>query len=163
MRLASALIVSAMVIGALISVSAHADAPQTGTVEGVVTDPSGTPLAGVTVTLQSERGSKTAITGSEGEYRFGLLVPGDYTVQAAMEGMQSQPAAAPLEAGTRLDRNLQLAVITEDTIIVISEAPLVDKYEVGAASTPRSRASGERELREAELPIGGHAATRGDQ
>lgn len=135
MRPASVPIVICMVMGALIAVSAHADAPQTGTVEGVVTDPSGTPLPGVTVTLQSERGAKTVATGAEGEYRFGLLVPGGYTVQAAMEGMQSQPAAAPLEAGTRLVRNLQLAAITEETITVISEAPLVDKYEVGAAST----------------------------
>ena len=135
MRPASVPIVICMVMGALIAVSAHADAPQTGTVEGVVTDPSGTPLPGVTVILQSERGAKTVATGAEGEYRFGLLVPGGYTVQAAMEGMQSQPAAAPLEAGTRLVRNLQLAAITEETITVISEAPLVDKYEVGAAST----------------------------
>ena len=135
MRPASVPIVICMVMGALIAVSAHADAPQTGTVEGVVTDPSGTPLPGVTVTLQSERGAKTVATGAEGEYRFGLLVPGGYTVQAAMEGMRSQPAAAPLEAGTRLQRNLQLAAITEETITVISEAPLVDKYEVGAAST----------------------------
>ncbi len=135
MRPVSVPIVICMVMGALIAVSAHADAPQTGTVEGVVTDPSGTPLPGVTVTLQSERGAKTVATGAEGEYRFGLLVPGGYTVQAAMEGMRSQPAAAPLEAGTRLQRNLQLAAITEETITVISEAPLVDKYEVGAAST----------------------------
>ncbi len=135
MRPASVTIIICMVTGALAVASVYADAPQTGTVEGVVTDPSGTPLPGVTVTLQSERGAKTVASGAEGEYRFGLLVPGDYTVRAAMEGMQSQPAAAPLEAGTRLVRNLQLAAITEETITVISEAPLVDKYEVGAAST----------------------------
>lgn len=135
MRVGSVLVVICMVLGALIAVSTHADAPQTGTVEGVVTDASGSPIPGVAVALESERGTQTAITDAEGAYRFGLLVPGDYTVRASMEGMQSQPAAAPLEAGTRLVRNLELAAITEDTITVVSEAPLVDKYEVGAAST----------------------------
>ncbi len=135
MRRVQGPIVICMVMAALIAVGAHADAPQTGTVEGVVTDASGSPIPGVAVSLESERGTRTAIANAEGAYRFGLLVPGDYTVRAAMEGMQSQPAAAPLEAGTRLVRNLQLASITEETITVISEAPLVDKYEVGAAST----------------------------
>ncbi len=119
----------------LLAVSALADAPQTGTVEGVVTDPSGTPIPSVVVSLESDRGTQTAVTDAEGKYRIGLLLPGAYTVQAKMEGMQSQQASVRLEAGTRSRTDLELAASTDETITVTSEAPLIDRYEASAAST----------------------------
>ena len=63
-------------------------AQTTGTVEGSVTDQSGAPLPGVTVSLASPalQGSRTAVTGSDGRYRFPALSPGRYEVTATLSG-----------------------------------------------------------------------------
>ena len=61
---------------------AFADGPETGNITGTVTEASGTALPGVVVTLTGDRGSQTAVTGPDGTYRFGLVPPGSYTLQA---------------------------------------------------------------------------------
>lgn len=58
-------------------------AAQTGELQGYVVDIEGAPLAGVEVTLTSPQligDAKKAVTGPEGDFRFGQLDPGDYTV-----------------------------------------------------------------------------------
>ncbi len=112
-----------------------ADGPETGVVSGVVTDPTGSPLPGVTVTLSGDRGDKSAITGADGAYRFGLVVPGNYTVRAELEGMGEARAAVNVTAGQRADSQLTLQTVTTETITVTSEAPMVDKFNVGAGQT----------------------------
>src|SRR5690606_20385296 len=57
---------------------AFADSPQTGTIDGVVIDASGSPLPGVSVTLVTDRGDKNAVTDEAGKFLFGLLPPGQY-------------------------------------------------------------------------------------
>ncbi len=118
---------------------AVADGPETGLVSGVVTDASGTALPGVTVTLTGDRGEKVTTTEADGSYRFALLVPGSYKVLAALEGMGEAKQDVLVTAGQRSDVPMVLKLATAETITVTSEAPMVDKFNVGVGATMESK------------------------
>ena len=111
------------------------DGPETGIVQGTVTDASGAPLPGVLVSLAGDRGEQTAITDAEGSYRFAGIVPGNYTVRAVLEGFQEAASEAGVTAGRRATIDLRLRLGTEEEITVTSEAPMVDKFSVTAGTT----------------------------
>ncbi|MEE2778438.1 MAG: TonB-dependent receptor [Acidobacteriota bacterium] len=120
---------------ALLGAPAFGDAPETGTITGTVSDAGGTPLPGVNVTTSGERGEKFSVTQADGTFRFALLVPGNYTVTALLEGMGESEAAVVVEAGGREQIDLKLALATEETINITAESPMVDKYNVTAGTT----------------------------
>ncbi|MDX1383235.1 MAG: carboxypeptidase-like regulatory domain-containing protein, partial [Thermoanaerobaculia bacterium] len=115
--------------------AAWADAPETGTVSGTVTDPSGTGLPGVSVTISGDRGEKFTQTDGDGMYRFALIVPGNYTITAELEGVGRAENAVVVAAGQRASIDMTLALAEEETITVTSEAPMVDKFNVTAGTT----------------------------
>ncbi len=86
----------------------HADGPQTGTIEGRVLDAEGSPLPGVTINLAGPQGQSSTVTGDDGDFRFGLLVAGEYTVGASLEGLGSTEVVVPLGAGQRQQLDLSL-------------------------------------------------------
>ena len=63
----------------------------TSTLNGIVTDPQGAAVAGAKVTLTSKATGLTrdTSTGSEGQYVFANLPPGDYPVQVKIGGASS--------------------------------------------------------------------------
>ena len=63
----------------------------TGALAGAVTDPGGTALPHVTVTLANSAttATQTAVTSSNGAYTFSLLSPGAYAVQFAAPGFKT--------------------------------------------------------------------------
>src|SRR5438876_3397141 len=63
----------------------------TGTILGTVTDPSGAPLPGVTVTVKNlDTGqSRSILTDASGNYRALGLSLGAYEVRAELEGFQT--------------------------------------------------------------------------
>lgn len=67
-------------------------------------------------------------------YRFGLLPPGTYVVQAQLEGLSASPVSVRIESGQRRSQDLRMTGAAE-TITVVAEAPLVNKYDVGTTST----------------------------
>jgi hypothetical protein len=87
----------------------------TGALTGTVTDPSGGVIIGASVELISNATgqSRTATTDSSGEYKFGLLQPGNYSVKVSASGFKTA---------------------TIDNVTVnVSETPVVNqKLEVGA-------------------------------
>jgi hypothetical protein len=113
----------------------YADGAQTGTIEGRVLDAEGSPLPGVTINLSGPQGQTSTVTDEDGAFRFGLLVAGDYTVGATLEGLGSKEVAVPLGAGLRQKVDLTLGAATTETITVTSEAPLVNKLETTATTT----------------------------
>jgi len=131
-------VVCFLLFGAL-ATSAVADGPETGVVSGVVTDSSGSPLPGVSVTLASDRGDKITTTEADGSYRFVLLVPGNYKLTAALEGMGEAKKDVQVTAGERSDVPLTLKLATAEEITVTSEAPMVDKFNVGVGATMQSQ------------------------
>jgi len=82
------------VFGLIFAVSLAASAQTTtGRLRGTVHAPDGTPIPGVTVTISGESlpgGSRIAVTGETGAYRFTALPPGLYNVIAQMDGFQTQ-------------------------------------------------------------------------
>jgi hypothetical protein len=92
----------------------------------VITD--GKPLPGVTVTVSSPalQGTRTAVTGEAGGYVLAALPPGPYTVQFALEGMQTvtRKVTLSLAQSVRADATMRLGAVTE-SITVTAAAPAV--------------------------------------
>jgi len=116
---------------ALLLASLPASAQTTsGRMLGQVVDPNGEPLPGVTVTVESTAvmgGTRTAVTGETGAYRFAALPPGDYSVTAALPGFQTQRIEGmPVSVGGTATANFTLQPEFSEQVIVTAETPLVD-------------------------------------
>jgi hypothetical protein len=103
----------------------------TGTVSGVVRDPSGAVIPGATVVLTSEtRGTKSApvVTNDSGGYVFPNITPDTYTIDVTLDGFKSVKRRGIIVSGG--DRvgipalTLEPGVIAE-TITVVGESPIV--------------------------------------
>jgi outer membrane receptor protein involved in Fe transport len=103
-------------------------AQTTGRIEGTVLDQNGTPLPGVSVEASSPnlQGTRTAVTGSDGRYRFGGLPPGTYKLVASLTGLGSVEKNATVALDASSTVNLQLSLTTKEAVIVTGEAPMVD-------------------------------------
>ncbi len=99
----------AFLISLLVLEAAHAQ-PLAGVVAGVVKDSDGKPLSRASVLLvQSETGrQRTATTDSEGEFTIASLPPGEYRIEAGMEGRQKQVRnfTLPLDQELRIEIRL---------------------------------------------------------
>lgn len=104
---------------------ALAQGVQTGTIVGDVTG-GGAALPGVLVTAQSASapGARTAVTGATGEYVLRGLIPGDYTVTFALDGMQSVERRVSVTVGAtaRADAAMDVQEAAE-TLVVLGESP----------------------------------------
>ena len=80
---------------------------RTGSVTGKVIDENGSPLPGVTVTIEGPNivGSKTAITSESGSYRFLRIPVGTYLIKAEMSGFK---ALVREEIFVRLERTIEV-------------------------------------------------------
>jgi len=129
------LLTGCLALAVLLPTAAFADGPETGVVTGTITDAQGSPLPGVTVILEGERGSQTVITDENGSYRFALLTPGSYKVRATLEGFNESKKMAQVSAGGKAEVDMEISMGTAETITVTSEAPMVDKFNVTAGAT----------------------------
>src|SRR5580700_2961104 len=79
------------ILAAFISVSAWSQT-QLATVSGIITDPSGAVVPGVTVTIvsQSTGLKRSALADAAGQYRFSGLPIGNYSLSIRKTGFQSQ-------------------------------------------------------------------------
>jgi len=96
---------------------------------GVVTDPSAAVIQDVKVTARHEATgfSRTALTGTTGQYRIDDLIPGSYTLTAEKPGFKTElTSAVVLEVNQkgRVDLQLQLGVSGE-AVTVQASASLV--------------------------------------
>ena len=101
-----------------------------GQLGGVVTDPSGALLPGVTITATNTETSvaSTTITNETGSYNFPSLQPGPaYRIAASLPGFQTKAVTnLNLGAGTNTRQDFQLALAaTATTVEVQSEANAV--------------------------------------
>jgi hypothetical protein len=110
----------------------------TASLDGIVTDPSGALLPGVTVTATDIATDHTyvVVTNEKGEYRLTNLVPSTYRLRIQKQGFATfEVGKMELlvgQAGTR-DFSMTLAS-AQETVSVISEAPLIDtqRSEIGS-------------------------------
>ena len=89
-----------------------------GSIEGTVTDTSGSPLSGVTVTVTSAQGTKSEVTDQLGQYRFKYLIAGNYEVRAERQGYTTldHPSVA-VQLGSRVRVNMTMKSGSMETAI----------------------------------------------
>ncbi len=117
-------------------------AQQTGSVHGTVKAVDGSALPGVTVEARSNvlPQPRTTITDSSGEYRLPQLVPGTYTIDFSLAGMQSSTRRAEVQLGQDIAVDAQLGVGgVSESITVTAEASLVDKQSTEIQSSLSSK------------------------
>jgi hypothetical protein len=113
----------------------------TGSVTGSVADASGAVIVGAKVTLMDTGTSKTETAASDasGNFKFFLLPPGNYTVEASMTGFKTFRREGIL---VEADRSLAVPITlslgqASETVEVVSGTPLLDPNtsEVGTTVT----------------------------
>lgn len=121
-------ILSLTLCGLLLLSSAWTQTETTGQITGQVTDPSGAAVVGAEVVLTSAAGwQRNTSSNPTGHYKFPLLPPGPYRLQASASGfgtVSTENVRVLITETTEV--NLQLPVGSrEETVMVTAEAPLV--------------------------------------
>lgn len=115
------------VLAAVLLVGTSVFAQTTASLTGRVTM-DGNALPGVTVTISSPnlQGTRTTYTDVNGNYNFGALPPGEYTVRFEMESMQSVTKSTRIGVAQtgRVDAEMRLTTVAE-AITVTATAPAV--------------------------------------
>ena len=126
----------------------------TGTISGVVQDPTGAVIPGVTVTAKNlGTGTARTITTDEGgRYAAPNLTLGDYEVQAELPGFQTEVRSGiTLTVGRTAVVNFALKVgQLADKVTITEEAPLVE-----STTSAMSSLVDERTIR--DLPLNGRS------
>src|SRR5215813_8889637 len=105
-------------LSSLLVVCAAAFAQNTGTLTGILTDPSQANLPGVVLTLTNEETgvAERATTNAQGEYTFPLLQPGRYRLNAEAKDFRPYTRTGiVLESArvSRMDLTMELGQVTE--------------------------------------------------
>jgi outer membrane receptor protein involved in Fe transport len=101
-----------------------------GTVQGVIADPTGARIGSVQVELLNE-GTQVKVaraSNAEGEFLFTFVPPGQYTVTASLAGFKSATVTGinvAVNRTTRVDLTMQVGAVTE-SIEVSAEAVRID-------------------------------------
>ena len=102
----------------------------TGVIEGVVSDPTGGALPGVTVTLRNldTNYTQNLVTDSAGRFRGVLLPLGTYEVTALLEGFAKRVQTGyELSVGQTLTADVKLSqAAVAESIVVTAQAPLIE-------------------------------------
>ncbi len=119
--LRSALLLSAL-CALVFTPSLKAQSAGTGALTGIISDPSGAAVPGVTVTLTSVDTNqvRTATTGSDGNYKFALLPPGTYRIRFSAAGFKSAEISSVIVNVTEtpvLDRALEIGAQSEQVTV----------------------------------------------
>lgn len=102
----------------------------TGAVNGKVTDASDAVMPGVTVTLTSpsQMGTRTAVTDTDGNYRFTAVTPGEYVVVFELAGFSTvRNEGIRVSLGFTATVNASLTVASlQESVTVTGQSPVVD-------------------------------------
>src|SRR5215475_9155118 len=117
-----------LIVVIAIAVSALAQTA-TGSIRGIVSDPSKAIISGakVTITNKDTGATRAAQTNSVGEYQFSLLQPGDYEIKVTMQGFKAHIAPITLQVGESITSDFSMEVGgANETVVVTSEAPVIN-------------------------------------
>jgi hypothetical protein len=95
-------------------------AAQTGTLRGMVLDPSGAAVPGASIMLTLGSQAQHAKSGADGHYAFRALIPGDYSVEVVAKGFAplSMPSIT-IAAGAGKELNLPLSIAVEQQQVTV--------------------------------------------
>ncbi len=122
----------ALMVGMMLILSGAAWAQtQSGNLYGSVSDNNGERLPGVTVTLSGPGAAQVQVTNAQGEFRFLGLSPGNYQLEANLEGFSTVVyEAVNIRVGRNTTINIELSPAIEETITVTTESPLLDERKI---------------------------------
>jgi len=123
----------------------------TGTIVGDVTDATGAVVRGAAVSLDfpATGDHRTTVAGEDGQYRFPLLKPGEYTVSAQAPGLQSGVSRIDLLVGQQQAVNLVMDVArTQQNVEVVAQSSLLQTENANQATSYSGK-------QVEELPING--------
>ena len=93
-------------------------------IQGVVSDPSGAPVAGAVVYLLGGP-ARTASTDAAGHYRFAAAPRGRYTLVAGAPGLAGRPATLDYAGGdSAVNLTLELAARSETVVVTAQRSDL---------------------------------------
>jgi len=111
----------------------------TGAINGKVTDASDAVMPGVTVTITSpqQMGARTAVTDSDGTYRFTAVTPGDYVVTFELAGFSNvRNEGIRVSLGFTATVNAELKVASlQESVTVTGQSPVVDTSATAIGNT----------------------------
>ncbi len=107
-----------------------------GSIYGIVSDDKKAPLPGVSVTLQSNVApSSTATTGPAGQYRFGNLPPGTYSLDFTIEGFNDvRQEEVRVSNGSQVEINIDMSFSLAEEMTVVGETPVISAQSTGTSS-----------------------------
>ena len=111
-----------------------------GDIRGVVTDPEGKPLPGVTVTISSPAligGTRTTTSNELGVFRFASVPVGTYSVDLDLGGV-SKARVERVTVGLDQTANVPVTMRMESTaeaLTVIGETPVIDVKDSGVSTS----------------------------
>ncbi len=111
---------------------------QRGAIYGTVMDNTGAVLPGVSLTLSSPVAAPLTITsGSQGEFRFGELDPGTYTLTASLQGFAPYKRENVIvNVGSNINLPIQLALQgVQQQVTVTAATPVLNEREHGNTTT----------------------------
>ena len=121
----------ALVLSAL---TAGAFGQSTGTISGMVTDPSGAVIAGAQITIKSTQTGleRKLISDAAGNYAAASLQPGNYAVMASASGFSNFTIkSVELAVDQKTTINIPMGLISAgETVQVESSAPLIDTQSI---------------------------------
>ncbi|PYQ32996.1 MAG: hypothetical protein DMF55_12465, partial [Acidobacteria bacterium] len=107
-----------------------------GNIYGKVTDESGGPLPGVTLTLTGIGAPRTTYSGNQGEFRFVALDPGTYSIKAELSGLTTVDRSnveVRVAGNTELTIPMSVSGVSA-AVTVSSEVPLLDTHKERAGT-----------------------------
>src|SRR5437879_10782329 len=125
-----------VVLGLTAALSAQEIKGRGGNIYGKVTDESGGPLPGVTLTLSGIGAPRTAYSGTNGEFRFVALDPGIYSIKAELAGLSTVDRtniAVRVAGNTELTIPMAVSGVSA-AATVSSEVPLLDTHKERAGT-----------------------------
>jgi iron complex outermembrane receptor protein len=108
--------------------AAHAQG-RGATVSGRVTDPQGAAIQGASVTIYARERTQLRLsttTDAQGAYRFELLAPGEYLIEAEANGFARSAArtfTVARDSQSTLDVRLEVAAVSEQVVVTAADSP----------------------------------------
>src|SRR5271163_1297773 len=131
------LAVSLIALLLLLPTLASAQSVVTGGLTGIVTDPSGSLIAGAVVNLKNQSTSEvlSATTGTTGAYQFTLLKPGTYVLSVSQTGFKQVKETVEVLLGQTALASVKLEVgTTSETITVTEQGALLQTEDANISS-----------------------------
>ena len=131
-----------------------------GSLSGVVSEPDGTPVGGVSVTVVGadlERTTESLSVGAVGSWLIsGLPVPGTYTVTFRGDGLTTQALSVDLVPGPEATRTDVDAVLTSATASVSGTVKDAGGTAIGGVQITLERSGEERKTISSDEPAGAY-------